>query len=65
MRRACSSPEGAATLAAARKLVKADMLGRDERIVLLNTGNGLKYQEFVTETPHDDASAWRLLQSAH
>ncbi len=57
-------PEGAATLAAARKLLEAGVLGRDERIVLLNTGNGLKYQEFVTETPDDDASAWRLLQSA-
>ena len=51
-------------MAAARKLVKAGVLGCDERIVLLNTGNGLKYQEFVTETPYDDASAWRLLQSA-
>ena len=57
-------PEGAATLAAARKLLEAGVLGRDERVVLLNTGNGLKYQEFVTETPDDDASAWRLLQSA-
>ncbi len=51
-------------LVVARKLLEAGALGRDERIVLLNTGNGLKYQEFVTETPHDDASAWRLLQSA-
>lgn len=41
-------PEGAATLAAARRLRDAGALGDDEKTVLLNTGSGLKYQEFVT-----------------
>lgn len=37
------APEGAATLAAAEKLAAAGWLTPDERIVLFNTGTGLKY----------------------
>lgn len=37
------APEGAATLAALRKLVQQNWVQPDERIVLFNTGSGLKY----------------------
>jgi threonine synthase len=36
-------PEGAATLAGMRRLVESGWLAPDERIVLFNTGSGLKY----------------------
>ena len=35
-------PEGAATLAGLKKALDDGLVGRDERIVLLNTGSGLK-----------------------
>jgi threonine synthase len=52
-------PEGAATLAAAKKLRETNWLKEDERIVLLNTGTGLKYPDTVHITvpilqPQDD-----------
>lgn len=37
------APEGAATLAALNKLVEQKWVQPDERIVLFNTGSGLKY----------------------
>jgi len=37
------APEGAATLVAARKLVEQKWIRPDERVVLFNTGSGLKY----------------------
>ena len=40
-------PEGAATAAALEKLLAAEQLGADQRILLLNTGSGLKYLEMV------------------
>jgi threonine synthase len=40
-------PEGAATLAAARKLMNRGDISADERVVLLNTGTGLKYPELL------------------
>jgi len=36
-------PEGAATLAAARRLLASGWLNRDERVILFNTGSGIKY----------------------
>jgi threonine synthase len=39
-------PEGAATLAGLRKLLDSGEVVRDERIVLFNTGSGLKYPEW-------------------
>jgi threonine synthase len=36
-------PEGAACLAAARELRESGWIGEDERVVVLNTGAGLKY----------------------
>jgi threonine synthase len=44
-------PEGAATLAAARKLRDSGWLNGDEEVVALNTGAGLKYPETVTTDP--------------
>ncbi len=41
-------PEGAATLAALKRLVAQGYFRGDERIVLLNTGSGLKYMELVS-----------------
>jgi threonine synthase len=42
-----AAPEGAATLAAARLLLARGFLGRDERIVLFNTGAAWKYGELL------------------
>jgi len=39
------APEGAACLSALKKLMEAGEVGRDERIVLFNTGAGVKYLE--------------------
>lgn len=39
------APEGAACLPALRKLIERGEVGRDERVVLFNTGAGVKYLE--------------------
>ena len=44
-------PEGAATLAAAQQLLADGWIQSDERVVLLNTGCGIKYPETVTSDP--------------
>jgi threonine synthase len=44
-------PEGAATLSAAIKLEHKGWIKPDERVVLLNTGTGLKYPETVSTEP--------------
>jgi threonine synthase len=41
-----SAPEGAATLAALQKLIQQKWLQPDERVVLFNTGSGLKYLHY-------------------
>jgi threonine synthase len=47
-----AAPEGAAAIAALAKLLAAGFLGRDERIVVFNTGSGLKYLEtYSTRLP--------------
>jgi threonine synthase len=38
-----AAPEGAATLAALIKLIERKWVQADEKIVLFNTGSGLKY----------------------
>ena len=38
-----AAPEGAATLAALKELIRLNWVQPDERIVLFNTGSGLKY----------------------
>jgi threonine synthase len=42
-----AAPEGAAALAAYRKLRKTGFLQESDRVVLFNTGNGMKYIEAV------------------
>jgi len=44
-------PEGAATLTAAMRLQKDGWIGPEEKVVLLNTGSGLKYPETVQVKP--------------
>jgi len=39
------APEGGATLAAARRLVDRGVIGAGDRVVLFNTGTGLKYPD--------------------
>jgi threonine synthase len=41
-------PEGAACMAAARELRETGWIGEQERVVVLNTGTGLKYPDTVT-----------------
>ena len=41
-------PEGAATVSALRKMVEEGRVDRDERVVLFNTGSGLKYTDLFT-----------------
>jgi len=38
-----AAPEGGALVAALRRLIEQNEIGADERVVLLNTGSGLKY----------------------
>ena len=40
-------PEGASALAAAVKLSREGWIGQSERVVILNTGSGLKYPESI------------------
>ena len=40
-----AAPEGGATLACLKKMIERGLVGRDERVVLFNTGTGLKYLE--------------------
>lgn len=42
-----AAPEGGAVWAGIRKLVASGAIDRDERVVLMNTGTGLKYAELV------------------
>lgn len=44
-------PEGAATLAGARKLRKSGWLDGSEEVLVLNTGAGIKYPNAVTANP--------------
>ncbi|HEY8598725.1 MAG TPA: threonine synthase [Thermomicrobiales bacterium] len=54
------SPEAAATFVAARKLAERGILSSDERVVVFNTGAGLKHTELIDLDlpildPHDPA----------
>jgi len=44
-------PEGAAAVAAAQRLRASGFFGARDRVVVLNTGTGLKYPELVTADP--------------
>jgi len=51
-----AAPEGAACVAALEKLLKGGFLGRADRIVIYNTGSGLKYPEaYSTRFPRTEA----------
>jgi threonine synthase len=41
-------PEGAATISALRKMIAEGKIDRDEKVVLFNTGSGLKYTDLFT-----------------
>jgi threonine synthase len=43
-----AAPEGGAALAAIRQLVAGGTIGRDESVVLFNTGGALKYLDLVS-----------------
>ncbi len=52
-----AAPEGAASVAALRKLLASGFLAAGERVVILNTGSGLKYLEtYQTRFPRAAAS---------
>ena len=52
-----AAPEGAACVAAAQKLLASGFLEPGDRIVLYNTGSGLKYPEaYSTRFPRTAAS---------
>lgn len=44
-------PEGAATLAALRRMVEEGRVDRDEKVVIFNTGSGLKYVDLFPIRP--------------
>jgi threonine synthase len=46
-----AAPEGAATVAALKQLIEKQWVLPEERIVLFNTGSGLKYLNPPTQTP--------------
>jgi threonine synthase len=52
-----AAPEGAACLAAYRKLLASEFLTSDDRVVLFNTGSGLKYLEVLDTHDVGRASA--------
>ena len=43
-------PEGAATAVALPQLINRGFIGSDERVLLLNTGSGLKYLDLLGDT---------------
>jgi threonine synthase len=44
------APEGAACLPALRKLIESNQIKKSDRVVLFNTGSGVKYMEsFATD----------------
>ena len=52
-----AAPEGAACVAAAQKLIASGFLKPTDRIVLYNTGSGLKYPEaYSTRFPRTAAA---------
>jgi threonine synthase len=44
-----AAPEGAAALAAYRKLRASTFFGADDAVVLFNTGSGLKYLDVIED----------------
>ncbi|MGA3211454.1 MAG: threonine synthase, partial [Terriglobales bacterium] len=46
-----AAPEGAASLACYRKLIRQKFLSPDKKMVLFNTGSGLKYMDDSDNEP--------------
>ena len=44
-----AAPEGGATLCALQTLLQRGVIGRDESVVLFNTGGALKYLELLEQ----------------
>jgi len=59
-----AAPEGAAALAAYRKLCASGFFSRDDKVVLFNTGTGLKYMD-VIETYRNKKQAPQQPASRH
>ncbi len=49
-----AAPEGAAALAAYRKLRASGFFGADDAVVLFNTGSGLKYLDVIDSHKKSD-----------
>ena len=47
----CACPEAGAALAALERLVREGWIGAGERVVLFNTGSGMKYEEWPGDLP--------------
>ncbi|MBV9482186.1 MAG: threonine synthase [Acidobacteria bacterium] len=58
-----AAPEGAATLAAYRKLRVSGFFGVDDKVVLFNTGSGLKYLEVIEKEVPEAVAARASPQS--
>ncbi len=56
-----AAPEGAASLAAYRKLIASGFLKPSDRVVLFNTGSGLKYIDVIAAYAKRGAPAQRAL----
>ena len=57
-----AAPEGAASLVAYRKLRECEFFSADDKVVLFNTGSGLKYLDVIErEKPSGKAPASRQI----
>ncbi|MGH9600940.1 MAG: threonine synthase, partial [Terriglobales bacterium] len=52
-----AAPEGAASLAAYRKLLASGFFAPEDRVVLFNTGSGLKYLDVIAQAMRPQGSA--------
>ena len=52
-----AAPEGAAALAAYRKLRASEFFGPEDTVVLFNTGSGLKYLDVIDQKKSQDRQA--------
>ncbi|MEM2005681.1 MAG: threonine synthase [Zestosphaera sp.] len=52
-------PEGAAAYAAVRKLMDSKLVDRDERVVIYNTGSGLKYIDVISKALYGGSASTR------
>jgi threonine synthase len=60
-----AAPEGAAALAAYRRLRSSGFFGPDDSVVLFNTGSGLKYLEVIEKEKPEAAEVSQTPQGRH